>query len=162
MKKANLVLGFILVMLLVISSSLFTIDNSRDSDGTNDFVHSSSSVSVTGNDEMDGNETDLSCPVSPKVPIEKIQRSEFPGETILHGNYPNPLNPSTIISFDIKKGDSGELSVYNSEGQMLDKQKYEAGSHKFIWDGLKFGSGLYFYKLKTTIYYRTGKLILLK
>ena len=109
-----------------------------------------------------GGDINLFGPVSLTIQIEENQIPELPTKTVLHGNYPNPFNPSTIISFDIREGDSGELSIFNIKGQLIEKQRYQAGSYRINWDGTKYCSGLYFYKLKTDIYHRISKMIILK
>ncbi len=107
-------------------------------------------------------ETEFYGPVELTITIEENQLPEFPLNTVLHGNYPNPFNPSTTISFDIRENDSGELSIFNIKGQLIEKQKFKAGSYRINWDGSKYSSGFYFYNLKTDIYYRTGKMISMK
>jgi predicted outer membrane repeat protein len=85
-------------------------------------------------------------------------------------NYPNPFNPSTIISFVILNNSIVELSIYNIKGQKLKSllnEQLAAGHHSIIWDGRdsndkRVGSGLYFYKLKAGDYKKVRKMILLK
>ena len=70
-------------------------------------------------------------------------------------NYPNPFNPSTIISFSIPSESNINLSIYNIKGQkikLLANESFESGNHSIIWYGDdEFGksvsSGVYLYKL---------------
>ncbi len=70
-------------------------------------------------------------------------------------NYPNPFNPSTIITFSIKSDSKVNLSVYNIKGQKVKElinNKISAGKHSFSWSGLdsnniKVSSGVFLYKL---------------
>ena len=52
-----------------------------------------------------------------------IDNSELPKEFALKGNYPNPFNPETTISFDIPETANElvnvNLSVYNMLGQKI-------------------------------------------
>jgi len=73
----------------------------------------------------------------------------------LMGNYPNPFNPTTTISFSIPEESKVELSVFNIKGQKvktLAKDSYQKGKHSVVWQGnddfnKEVGSGVYFYKL---------------
>jgi agmatine/peptidylarginine deiminase len=73
------------------------------------------------------------------------------------GNYPNPFNPSTTISFSITQDASVKLSIVNMKGQKvrtLVNQNEIAGQHQVIWDGLgdngdRVASGVYFVTMDT-------------
>jgi len=73
----------------------------------------------------------------------------------LADNYPNPFNPSTTISFNIRKSDIVNLSIFNIKGQKvktLTNEEYKKGEHSLIWNGKNdsnrdVSSGVYFYKL---------------
>ena len=77
--------------------------------------------------------------------------------TNLTGNYPNPFNPETTISFDISKTGDVFIDVYNIKGQKvktLINERLEAGNHQVVWDGKdeggkKLSSGIYFYQIET-------------
>jgi flagellar hook assembly protein FlgD len=88
----------------------------------------------------------------------------------LYGNYPNPFNPTTSISFSLPKEDDIELTIYNIKGQKV-KTLYsgiaEEGKHTMIWEGKNtndksVSSGIYFYKLKTGKNEISRKMLLLK
>ena len=76
--------------------------------------------------------------------------------TELIGNYPNPFNPTTSISFSIPESGKVELSIYNIKGQKVKTLVNEiitAGEHSIIWDGRDskgkpVSSGIYLYNLK--------------
>ena len=88
----------------------------------------------------------------------------------LLGNYPNPFNPSTSISFSLKEDTYVKLEVYNIKGQkvnILVKSQMEAGRHDIEWKGKdssnkSVGSGVYFYRLSTHKTSKVGKMVLLK
>jgi len=83
----------------------------------------------------------------------------------LYQNYPNPFNPSTTISFSITEQNYVTLSVYDITGQKiatLVDSPMSAGSHSVVFDGTKLGSGVYFYKLESKGFNKTGKLLLMK
>ena len=90
----------------------------------------------------------------------------------LHGNYPNPFNPETTISFDLttENTESTELVIYNMKGQkvkQLVRGQLSSGEHSFIWHGTDdddkpVSSGLYLYKLKVGDRVFSRKMLLLK
>ncbi len=91
--------------------------------------------------------------------------------TELTGNYPNPFNPETTISFSTTEStENTELSIYNLKGQkvkVLVNEKLSAGQHSVVWNGKddsgkSVSSGVYFYKLKAGSYTATRKMILLR
>jgi len=93
-----------------------------------------------------------------------------PAVYALKGNYPNPFNPSTTISYSIAGDVEVELTVFNLKGQKIKtlvKQKQSAGKHVVTWLGRDdsnktVSSGIYFYKLKASNYTEMKKMILMK
>ncbi|MCK5051832.1 MAG: T9SS type A sorting domain-containing protein, partial [Candidatus Cloacimonetes bacterium] len=98
-------------------------------------------------------------------------------ETVQHpdvhlSNYPNPFNPTTTISFNLTTENTKltEIKIYNIKGQKIKtliSAQLSAGQHSVIWDGKdsndkQVGSGIYFYKMKTSNFQQTKKMILLK
>jgi len=90
---------------------------------------------------------------------------DIPAVIDIQGNYPNPFNPSTTISFSIPEQSHITLSVYYITGQkvatLVDKQM-NAGSHSVIFDGSDLGSGLYLYQLESGGFEKMGKMLLIK
>ena len=89
----------------------------------------------------------------------------------LHGNYPNPFNPSTEISFELGQDyKTVELTVFNMVGQSVYEISMEdmvAGFHRVTWsgsslDGKLVPSGLYLYRISTETKSVIGKMTLLK
>ncbi len=107
-------------------------------------------------------ETEIFGPVTLTIQIEDNQAPDLPTESVLQGNYPNPFNPNTMISFSIQDGENGSLTIYNTRGQLLETHEYEAGDHQLNWDAAKYGSGIYFYKLETQNYTKIKKMIMVK
>jgi len=73
----------------------------------------------------------------------------------LIGNYPNPFNASTRISFSLSKPGPASLVIYDIMGRevtTLINESLDAGNHNIIWDGMNdngnpVASGMYFYRL---------------
>ena len=110
----------------------------------------------------DAGETESYGPVSLTIPNEGNDIPEIPMITELHQNFPNPFNPSTLISFDIKENETGVLSIYNIKGQLIVKDKFETGRHYYTWDTRDHSSGVYLYKLQTESYMKIIKMLLVK
>jgi streptogramin lyase len=77
---------------------------------------------------------------------------EAPADFGIDGNYPNPFNPSTTLSFTLDKGGRVTLEVYNITGQkvrtLAADEYFSAGSHDIVWDGCddagkRVSSGVY-------------------
>jgi hypothetical protein len=88
----------------------------------------------------------------------------------LHGNYPNPFNPTTSIKFDLSKSQNVEITIYNTKGQLVKQLvngTFNAGSHNVRWDGTdsnnrSVSSGIYMYKFNTSEEVQIKKMLLLK
>jgi hypothetical protein len=90
--------------------------------------------------------------------------------TRLLGNYPNPFNPSTTISFTTAKAAPVQITIYNLKGQAVRTWNLETevgGNHSVQWDGLddnglSLSSGVYFYRMFSGAYSSTRKMVLMK
>ena len=85
-----------------------------------------------------------------------------PAETILFQNHPNPFNPVTTISFNIKENETGILTIFNLKGQLIESQRFNSGKHEYLWNAENCSSGVYLYKLQTESFIETSKMLLLK
>jgi hypothetical protein len=94
-------------------------------------------------------------------------------ETKLLGNYPNPFNPTTTISFNLiaDDADNAKLIIYNLKGQKVKVfdtfQNRGLGTREILWDstddsGKQVSSGVYFYKLIAGDKTFTRKMLLVK
>ncbi len=86
------------------------------------------------------------------------------------GNYPNPFNAYTIISFILDTPGAVSLVVYDALGRqlirLLDQVNHRAGEYKLAWDGCdhlgqRVASGLYFFRLNVGDNVKTHKMLLL-
>jgi len=88
----------------------------------------------------------------------------------LVGNYPNPFNPETTISFNVARAGNVAIDVLNIKGQKITSiadKFYDVGSHTVVWNGTDsagrdVSSGVYFYKMQTADFISTKKMLLLK
>lgn len=94
----------------------------------------------------------------------------LPTQFALHGNYPNPFNAATQITFDLPAETPVELVLYNVAGQKvrtLVNEILRAGAHRVVWDGRdqagrRAASGSYLYVLSAGSRIASNRLILLK
>ena len=98
--------------------------------------------------------------------VTEVKTDEsFPHSVKLEQNYPNPFNPSTVITFHLPKSSNVTLKVYdllgNEVASLADESKL-AGSYEAEFDGTGLANGIYFYKLETSNFIETKKMILLK
>lgn len=97
-------------------------------------------------------------------PIDKIN-NEIPDKFFITQNYPNPFNPETEITFGLPKDEFVTIEIYNSIGQKVTTLMSEyktAGVYQIKFDGLKYSSGMYFYKIKAGSFTETRKMLLIK
>jgi len=90
--------------------------------------------------------------------------------TELKGNYPNPFNPETTISYSIVDRCKVRLEVYNLKGQrvrtLVDAEKTN-GHYTVVFNtrddkGNALSSGIYFYRLQAGNYVSTRKMLLME
>lgn len=104
--------------------------------------------------------------------VENSASNSDLNEFELYQNYPNPFNPTTKIKYSIASVISTEgrnlnvtLKIYNILGKqiavLIDKEM-SPGSYEIEFDGSKFSSGIYFYRLSTPNYSETKSMVLLK
>lgn len=88
----------------------------------------------------------------------------------LFSNSPNPFNSSTTISYNIKDSDNVNIVIYDYRGNQVKKlfNRFQtSGNYSIRWNGrdkngLVLPSGIYFYKIKTSNFNQSKKMILVK
>ena len=94
-----------------------------------------------------------------------LRLPEEPG-TLLMGNFPNPFNPSTTITYEVQKAQHVRMSVWDLSGHrisvLVDKEHQE-GTFAVPFDGSDLPSGTYFIRLQSVDGpLQTHKMILMK
>ncbi|MCB5287335.1 MAG: carboxypeptidase regulatory-like domain-containing protein, partial [Candidatus Cloacimonetes bacterium] len=90
--------------------------------------------------------------------------------TALRGNYPNPFNPETTISYELKESANVRLAVYNTKGQLvrsLVNADQAAGAYRLVFNGRDemgkpLSSGIYLYRFTAGAYHSTRKMMLME
>ncbi len=88
-----------------------------------------------------------------------------PNEFFLSQNYPNPFKDKTVIKYCIAYTTKVELSVYNSEGKLIETlvdKEQNAGSYEVEFNSGLLQEGAYYYQLKTYNYLENKEMILKK
>ena len=92
-------------------------------------------------------------------------------ELKLHGNYPNPFNPSTKINFELSGyHDNVTFTVFNVTGQIVNEISFSntlPGMQVINWNGINSNgasvpSGIYFYQVQAGDLSSMGKMTLVK
>ncbi len=106
----------------------------------------------------------------------KENETNLPKEYSLLGNYPNPFNPSTTISYALPYQSSVELIVYDIMGAKVKSfaiPSQSAGYQNILWDGRNengnaVSSGVYIYRFNikslenNQAFVKSAKLMLMK
>jgi hypothetical protein len=97
--------------------------------------------------------------------MEKIMEDIVPTEFQLSQNYPNPFKERTTIKYCVPDKMKIMLAVFNSDSRKvktLINEVKEAGTYKVEFNTNELVSGEYIYKLETTDFFETKKMILLR
>ena len=95
----------------------------------------------------------------------------IPSDFELHGNYPNPFNPSTTFSFTLPLDKRVSVRVYDMTGRLvrtlINDEYYAEGTHSVVWNGLSdtghaVASGQYIYTLEWGQFRHTRRMVLVK
>ncbi len=91
--------------------------------------------------------------------------AHVPNEYTLSQNYPNPFNPETKIKFGLPKSGDIKISIYDAAGRKVEEPvngHFNPGTFEISFDGSKYSSGIYFYKLESGGFTETKKMTLVK
>ena len=88
-----------------------------------------------------------------------------PREFVFYQAHPNPFNPETVLSFELRAASFVELAVFDVQGREVARLVdgfQPAGSYERTFSPLGLSSGVYFARLKAGGFSRTQKLLLIK
>jgi hypothetical protein len=83
----------------------------------------------------------------------------------LEQNFPNPFNPSTVISYELPVGGNVTLKVFDILGKELTtlvNQFKPAGKFKVEFNAKALPGGVYFYRIQAGNFIETRKMVLMK
>jgi len=99
------------------------------------------------------------------VSIRENKKNIPPNEFLLSQNYPNPFNPITTFKYAVPQQSFVNISIYNLLGEKiltLINEEKQPGNYEVLFDGSNLSSGVYFYKIVSSNFIETKKLILMK
>lgn len=94
-----------------------------------------------------------------------IEVEVLPDQYELSQNYPNPFNPNTTIRFSLPEQTRLRINIYSILGELVKtiaEGIYEAGYHKVIFEANDLTSGTYIYRVESSEFVQTRKMLLLK
>ena len=108
--------------------------------------------------------------IQPALVTAMEDESGVPESFVVHGNYPNPFNPTTTLVFDLPEAAEVHVDVFDLLGRRvlaLPVQQLAAGAgHTLDLDASSLASGTYFYRVMGRVgdhlKVETGRMILLK
>ena len=103
-------------------------------------------------------------------PVANDDPTAAPMAVKLTGNYPNPFNPSTTLSFSLPDTRLIRLEIFNLKGQRvktLASGELASGKHSYVWNGMDdngrpVSSGVYLYRLQAGDFSASRKMMLMK
>ena len=117
--------------------------------------------------DFSGNESDAASPEA----VTGIDPTGAPTRYVLHQNVPNPLNPTTVIRYDVPSdGGKVTLEVFDVSGRLVRRLvdgHEDPGRQSVVWDGRdergsSVASGVYYYRLVAPGYEKTLKMMVVK
>jgi Secretion system C-terminal sorting domain len=108
-----------------------------------------------------GGEEVLHDAVSVDVESRELSLEKF----VMNKAYPNPFNPSTVISMQYAVGSDAVVNIYNTQGMLVEElvnDYVEAGNYNVTWDASGMPSGVYIVKLVAQNTVQTQKVVLMK
>lgn len=89
----------------------------------------------------------------------------IPTTMVLAQNYPNPFNPSTVIRYGIPFNSRVVIEVFNILGQrvttLVDTDQ-GAGFYEVMFEGYRYASGVYIYRMRAGSFSESKKMIILR
>ena len=120
--------------------------------------------------DLDGTAT-RSQIIEVELGVTAVLQDLLPETNELSQNFPNPFNPETTISFDLRDAATVSLKIYDITGQLVrtlvQDRALSAGHYTQVWDGrnaegIKVGSGMYMYQLHAGDFIAQKKMTLLQ
>ena len=96
---------------------------------------------------------------------ESAAGADVPERFALSANYPNPFNPTTVLTYDLPEARAVTLTVYDVLGRRvarLDEGVRAAGRHRLRFDASHLSAGVYVYALEAGDFRAARRMVLLK
>jgi len=101
---------------------------------------------------------------------DEVEAGNTPVSFSLSQNFPNPFNPTTVISYQLPEPADVRLVIYDISGQRvktLVAEAQQAGYYSVAWDSrdnrnLPVSAGIYIYKIQAGDFVSCNKMVVLK
>ncbi len=103
--------------------------------------------------------------LEPDSGVSAVQDMENVSQFALFPAYPNPFNPTTVISYSLPHASEVHLTVFDIQGRLVETliaERQEAGLHTVQFDGSGLTSGIYFCHIQAGSFRETQRMVLLK
>jgi hypothetical protein len=103
--------------------------------------------------------------LEPDSGVSAVENTESVSQFALFSAYPNPFNPTTLISYSLPSTSEVHLAVFDIQGRLVETLiagRQEAGSHSILFDGKRLASGVYFCHIRAGSFHQTQRMVLLK
>ncbi len=83
---------------------------------------------------------------------------------LLFQNFPNPFNQVTIFSYQLPKQSNVNLSIFNTNGQLVEtlvNEYQNIGYHTVQWNAHDIHSGVYFFQIKIDYFMDVKKCLII-
>jgi chitinase len=107
----------------------------------------------------------VAASMNPATSIPSEAQKETPAGTRLIGNYPNPFNPTTVVSYRVQRGGNVRLAVYDPLGRevaLLVDGYREPGEYRIGWNAAGHASGAYITRLTASGTVQSKTMILVR
>jgi hypothetical protein len=97
--------------------------------------------------------------------LDELFTADIPRTYMLFQNYPNPFNPATQIRFGLPKAEKVVIELFNIIGQKIEtlyEGNKSAGYHTINFNGDRYASGVYVYRMRTEGFTKSMKMLLIK
>ena len=94
--------------------------------------------------------------------VKQNPKMQQPSKIQLNSNYPNPFNPSTMLSFYVPRSEFVTLKVYDITGREIEtliEGEVPAGEHRLQWSAIGLASGVYLCRMMAKDFSETIKMI---
>lgn len=109
---------------------------------------------------------DPGAPAGPDTTTVAVREKEkVPAAFSLSQNFPNPFNPTTVVSYELPEVSKVKLAVYDLLGRevaVLVNEEKMPGMHIVTWNAKGRASGIYFYTLSAGAFRETRCMVLLR
>jgi len=116
--------------------------------------------------DPDGTRADMGAlPYDHSQGVEEPPEAGQPQEFAFYPPAPNPFNPTTVASFELRAAGYVNLKIYDTAGRLVTtllKGWRPAGEHQAIFDGSDLPSGIYLARLTADDWSAVQKLVLMK